>query len=100
MLMVCLSSSIWLESWQITTDPFVGKVVVGVKVRVLSMFMRPSCVVVMLVTVALNIPHSSTSPSVLTAATKLILSAIGVAVGHIPLKAEPVQTWPFRRLQL
>ena len=100
MLMVCPSSCIWLASWQITTDPFVGKVVVGVKVRLLSIFMRPSCVGVMLVTVALNIPHSSTSPTVLTDAIKPILSAIGVALGHIPLKAEPVHVWPLIKLQL
>ena len=100
MLIVCLSSSIWLASWQITTDPFVGKVVVGVKVRLLPMFMRPACAWVMLVTVALNIPHSSTSPTVLPDATKVILSACGVAVGHIPLKAETVQMWATRKLQL
>ena len=93
--MVCLSSCIWLGPWQITTDPFVGKVVVGVNVRLLSMFTRPNCAGMMLVTVALNIPHSSTSPTVLLTAAKVILAS-----GHIPVKAEPVQAWPPIELQL
>ena len=99
--MICLSSGISLASWQTTTDPFVGKVVVGVKVRLLSMFTRPARGArVMAVTVALNIPHSSTSPTLLSDATKVILSACGVALGHIPLKAEPVHSWATRSLQL
>ena len=93
--MVRLSTWIWLGSSQITTDPFVGKVVVGVNVRLLSMFTTPNCAGMMLVTVTLNIPHSSTSPTVLSAAAKVI-----PALGHIPVKAEPVHVWPAIELQL
>ena len=59
------------------------------------MFMTPKSAAVMLVTVALNIPHSSTSPTVLSDAAKVILAS-----GHIPVKAEPIHVWPARELQL
>ena len=80
-------------------DPFLGRVVVGVKVRLLAMFWIPMPDV-MLVTVALNIPHASSSPTVLSVATKVIPSESGVALGHIPLKAEPVQILTTIALQL
>ena len=63
-------------------DLSIGKTDVAVKVRLLAMS-KP----VILVIVALNAPHPRVSPTVLLAATKVML----LAEVHIPLKAEPIQ---------
>lgn len=82
MLIAYASTISRLASRQTMWDPSIGKGDVVVKVRLLAMS-RP----VILVIMALNTPHPRVSPSVLLAATKVIL----FTEGHISLKAEPIQ---------
>ena len=96
MLMVNLSSVSPSLFWQVISDPFVNEVASTVKIRLLSITKPEINPGLMSVTLALNTPHDSVSPTCLPAASKVILSA----GEHIPLKAEPVQRMPIEELQL
>ena len=82
MLIAYASTISRLASRQMMWDPSIGKVDVAVKVRLLLMS-RP----VILVIVALNTSHPRVSPTVLLAATMVML----LAEGHNRSKAEPIQ---------